>query len=484
MKIINVMFTCSVGLLAFATSAETLTVDFGAQTGKIRPELHSSGFGPMICSYGEATKSDIKSMNFKFARTHDWALINKGERVCDYYHMFPLFHLDAKDPSNYVFGPTDYLLQLTREGLGEEIFFRLGASIEHSGEKVHFNALMPSDFDKVAEVFAGTVRHYNQGWANGFNWDIKYWEIWNEPDGWKNMWCPPEGTAGLTGKELAKKQEFLKREFVRFYVTVLKRLKAEFGDSIKVGGPALRDLNVVWIKELLKACKAEGVAPDFISWHDYIDDPMQINREAETARKICDSFGFKKCELIVNEWHYLGRHYGWSGLRSSDSAVRTKAVKGPYGHNGIHSTAFTLATLINLQRSELSQAYFYGCSHVGSWGYKDELAHKYKVYYGLKLFGDIVRDYTEICASESKGEITTFAVKNDAGKKALLVADYGGRGLDYDFEIKGVDASAKVECTVLDNTHDLTEYPVEFKEGQLHFRKKDHISAAFLIKFD
>ena len=27
------------------------------------------------------------------------------------------------------------------------------------------------------------IKHYNSGWANGYHYNIKYWEIWNEPDG-------------------------------------------------------------------------------------------------------------------------------------------------------------------------------------------------------------------------------------------------------------------------------------------------------------
>ena len=38
------------------------------------------------------------------------------------------------------------------------------------------------DFRKWTEICAGIVRHYNCGWANGFKFGIKYWEIWNEPE--------------------------------------------------------------------------------------------------------------------------------------------------------------------------------------------------------------------------------------------------------------------------------------------------------------
>ena len=140
----------------FAIILAALAVDFTAATGEIRPELHSSGFGPKICSQTAQELADIKSMGFKAARTHDWAHINSNERVCDYFHIFPLMRLDANDPENYVFGPTDYLLKQTREEAGLDVFYRLGTSIEHSGSKVHFNTKIPDDFDKMAEIFAAT----------------------------------------------------------------------------------------------------------------------------------------------------------------------------------------------------------------------------------------------------------------------------------------------------------------------------------------
>ena len=462
-----------------------LTVDFNQECGKVRPELHSSGFGPMICSFGEQAKEEIKAMNFKSARTHDWALINPNQRVCDYFQIFPLMHLDPADEKNYVFGPTDYLLKRTREEMGMDVFYRLGTSIEHSGKKINFNVLVPDDFNKVAEIFAATVRHYNHGWANGFNWGIKYWEIWNEPEGYCSMWAPKGGTAHLSGEELKAKQVELRDKFVEFFVIVLKRLKTEFGDSIKVGGPALCCYNEEWLNAIFTACKAAGIAPDFVSWHGYNNDPMQYNREADAVRKICDSYGFTKCELIVNEWHYFGKNYNWDEMqRCDDPAVKAKIWEGPFSHNGIHSTCFTLAALANMQRSKLTEAYYYGCRHMGSWGYKDELKRKYKIYYGLKLFGQIMKDYTEICASESKDAITTFAVKNAAGKEALLVIDYGGSEFDLEFDVKGVKAGAGVKCTVLDNTHDLTEHPVKFENGKLSLHKNDFTSAAFLVEFE
>ena len=471
-------------LLSSATFAG-LTADFTAETGKIRPELHSSGFGPTICSQTAQDLADVKAMGYAFARTHDWALINPNERVCDYFHIFPLMHLDATDPKNYVFGPTDYLLKRTREEAGLDVFFRLGTSIEHSGHKVHFNALIPEDFDKVAEIFAGIVRHYNRGWANGHKWNVKYWEIWNEPEGIENMWSPVGGTEGLPKDEVERKKDFCRDQFVKFYVTVLKRLKSEFGDEIKVGGPALQCWRDNWFNPILQACRDAGVAPDFISWHGYANDPRQFNGEAERGRKVLDGYGFTKCEMIVNEWHYFGyQDYNWGDMqRCSDPKVKARIWSGPRSHNGIHSACFTLATLANLQRSKLSQAYYYGCRHVGSWGFKDEMQTKYKVFYALKLFGDLVKGYPTICASTSEGAYTTFAVKSaDGAKKALLVVDYGGKARTLTLDVKGV--AAVKACSVLDYTRDLAHQAATLKDGRLTLEKSDDNSAAFFVEFE
>lgn len=482
----NLLLSVVFCLLSFGAFA-ALTADFGTETGKIRPELHSSGFGPTICSQTAQDLKDVKSMGFAYARTHDWALINPNERVCDYFHIFPLMHLDAKDPKNYVFGPTDYLLKRTREEAGLDIFYRLGTSIEHSGGKIHFNSLIPSDFDRMAEIFAGIVRHYNRGWANGYKWNVKYWEIWNEPEGITNMWCPEEGTDGLTKEQYPKVSAECRAKFVQFFVKVLCRLKDEFGDEIKVGGPALCGYNTRWLNDILKACKGEGLTPDFISWHGYANDPMRYFNEAEKGRKLLDGYGFTKCEMIINEWHYFGySDYNWTDLqRCSDPKVKARIWTGPRSHNGIHSACFTLAALANLQRSKLSQAYYYGCRHTGSWGFKDEHQTKYKVFYALKLFGDLVKAYPTMCACTSEGAYTTLAVKSADGRKsALLVVDYGGKEPKFTVDVKGLKTGAKAKCTVLDHTHDLAAHLATLADGILTLEKADANSAAFFVEFE
>ena len=74
---------------------------------------------------------------------------------------------------------------------GTKVFFRLGQTIEHGPKK--YGALPPKDFAKWARICEHVIRHYNEGWGVDKEWttlnvawsnqfNIVYWEIWNEPD--------------------------------------------------------------------------------------------------------------------------------------------------------------------------------------------------------------------------------------------------------------------------------------------------------------
>ena len=481
----NIFLFSAAVAAGFAVKAAEMSADFSKETGPVRRALHSSGFAPKVTSNGNLTEQ-IKELNFEYTRTHDLALINAGQRLVDTHFIFPLMHLDAKDPKNYYFKPTDRILKLSLDA-GLKIFYRLGTSIEHSGPDVHFNSLIPEDFDKQAEVFAGTIRHYTRGWADGFNWDIKYWEIWNEPDGFNNMWCLPDGDGGKGASEAERKADRKARDakrramFVEFFVKCLKRIKSEFPE-LKVGGPAMCWFHKEYFRDMLKACKDAGVAPDFLSWHYYGSDPDVIINWAADARKLCDSFGFTDCELIINEWHYLGS-YSWGGLRNNDPKVLKAVWEGPASHNGIDSSCFTLTTMAKMQTSEYDQSYFYGCRHSGAWGYMDEHRRKYKVWYALKLFGSIMKECPVMCASAGDKTVTTLATKGVDGKSGwLLVVDYCGKEDSLVFDVKGVRGVKS--ATLLDHERNNENVNVDFADGRLILKKKLPGSAAFLVKFE
>ena len=96
-----VLFAAGAAVGFAVEGSAALKADFTKEVCPIRPELHSSGFGPTICSQSARDMADMKAMGFTYARTHDWALVNANQRVCDYFHIFPLMNRDAKDPTNF-----------------------------------------------------------------------------------------------------------------------------------------------------------------------------------------------------------------------------------------------------------------------------------------------------------------------------------------------------------------------------------------------
>ena len=475
MKRLLLAICVPLGVMTSNAPASTVTADFTHATAKFRPAIHSSGYAPNFERAMKASWDEkLKEMNFDYVRTHDLGLINGGSRAFDVQYVFPLMHLDPSKSENYFFDTTDFMLDL-QYAIGQKPFYRLGTSIEHTG-LVHFAAEIPKDFDKMAEVFAGIMRHYLKGWGDpdGKVRPIEYWEIWNEPENANNMWS---FNGGIDDRDPVNNRNEERRElFVKFFVKTLKRLKAEFPD-VKIGGPALCTMREDWLRPILRACKAEGVAPDFLSWHCYSNNTNRMFDMADAAEKMCKEEGFEGLEFIINEWHFFCKA-GWG---------RNAKCRAPDNMNDINSACYSLTVLSRLQTSRYDQAYFYGCQFYGNWGfYNYDTQELNKNFYAMKAFGEIKRDSADICASTSADkDVTAFATKSADGKKAfLLVTDYNGRNMKIPVSVKGVEGAKRVTARVLSFEKNLEPINLEINDGGFTLSKPDAYSAAFLITFE
>jgi hypothetical protein len=158
-----------------------LKINLNETNGNIKP-MNAVNNGPTYPSIRKTYTSfdAYKALNIPYARNHDASFFNGygGEHTVDVHRIFRNFDADENDPANYIFEPTDKYIRTTLDA-GTETFYRLGASIEH-GYK--YGTRVPKDFAKWARICEHIIRHYNEGWANGFEYGIKYWEIWNEPE--------------------------------------------------------------------------------------------------------------------------------------------------------------------------------------------------------------------------------------------------------------------------------------------------------------
>ena len=253
----------------------------------------NNGPVPTIRSQEQSNAAAYAAAGFPYARTHDANICYSygGPHVVDVTAVFPRFEADENDPASYDFTLTDWYLDAIRQ-TGAKIFYRLGQSIEHWPKK--YGILPPPDFAKWARVCEHIIRHYTEGWADGYTWDIEYWEIWNEPD-----LDPDDATDKRTwgGTE---------RQFYDFYEAAAVHLKTCF-PHLKIGGPALagkRD----WAERFLTEMKKRGVPLDFFSWHRYDTQPQRIGELCAFYRDLLDRTGYAGTESILNEWNYVR---GW-----------------------------------------------------------------------------------------------------------------------------------------------------------------------------
>lgn len=366
--------------------------------GKIKP-MHAVNNGP-IKGRGDQTRGNFnayKEAGIPYARNHDASHSSSygGCHCVDVNCVFTDFSKDVNDPSAYDFACTDKCIKETLDA-GTETFYRLGASIEHWIKK--YNTLPPADFNKWAQICEHIIRHYNEGWADGFNYNIQYWEIWNEPDLDEDD-NPNKRTWGGT-----------KAQFFDLYEVAAKHLKSCF-PNLKIGGPALAHREE-WADDFLAEMKKRNVPMDFFSWHIYCVTPEQLIEKSERIKAIMDKNGYGDAESILNEWNYVK---GWSEefVYSIEQII------------GLKGAAFTASCMLASQDSTIDLLMYYDARPCAFNGMFDIYTFRpLKGYYPFLMFNELYKAGEQIeCVNEDENIYAVGAVASD-GKVKLMIAYY------------------------------------------------------------
>ncbi len=413
---------------------EHISVNFAKSTGPIKP-MHSVNNGPAGSKVrGTSNAENYAKAGIPFARNHDASFYAGygGEHIVDVHRIFKNFAADENDPASYVFGPTDtYLADIIETGT--KVFYRLGASIEH---EYKFGTYPPADFAKWARVCEHIIRHYNEGWADGFHYGIEYWEIWNEPD------C---GNADGTNPCWQGTPE----QFVELFATTLSHLKTCF-PNLKIGGPALCSAwNDTWNKRIFDVVRDRNLHLDFFSFHGYTRNPVDYRAQAEKARRDLDAYGFTDTEIILNEWNYIK---GWANDAWRYSLRMEKGIKG---------ASFIAASMICAQDSPMDHFMYYDARPCGMNGMFDtDTLLPLKGYYPFPMFDTLYRIGTEADVPAQTDTIYAVAATSDT-KCAVLLTNYADDDNAPTKEVKlsltGLPAGTwKIRYQLLDDTHDNT----------------------------
>ena len=413
-----------------------LKIDLSKRGGSIKP-MNAVNNGPIgggvRKTYGNF--ETYKEACIPFARNHDASFFTGygGEHTVDVHRIFKNFDADETNPENYIFEPTDRYLQTIIDA-GTKVFYRLGASIEHG---YNYGTRVPKDFAKWARICENIIRHYNEGWANGFNFGIEYWELWNEPDcrnadGSNPCW---QGTDD---------------EFVEFYGVVSKYLKEKF-PNLKIGGPAFchpwesseNDIKAKLIKSV-----AEGKAHmDFYSYHWYgkrIEDIVSTFKE---GRRNLDRRGLTEVPTILNEWNYIR---GWLADDWKYSVDTERNLKG---------SSFIAGIMCAGQHEPIDMLMYYDARPTvmnGMFAY--ETYECLKGYYPFLAFRELAKLGTHIPTEYAKDDIYNCCA-TDGDNYALMLTHYNdddstqAKNVKVNFE--NCTSPVKVSISILDEEHNL-----------------------------
>jgi xylan 1,4-beta-xylosidase len=400
---VGVILAATLGLASATAGAAEFAIDFARTNGVIRP-LHGVNLGP-LCYRGMVDLSAYhRELGVPYTRLHDVVWVN-AEAV-DVHTIFRDFRNDPEKPENYFFAPTDDYLQAIVKA-GSKIVYRLGESIEHTARKYFVHP--PPDPEKWAAICVGIIRHYNEGWANGFRYDIPYWEIWNEPDVRPQMW---------TGTE---------EQFLRLFAVTAKAIKARFPE-VKVGGPAVGGTGeftgltfkpAAFAAKFLDYCRDNRVPLDFFSWHRYTANPWDLPRRAQAMRELLEAHGFPKTESHFNEWNYLPND-DWGPMVLSGAGAKREQwyaeLSGPRG------AAFAATALLLLQDSPVDVANYY-TGEIQGFGLFNYHGVPQKTYYAFKAFRELLNTPRRVATPPgAPGQVTLGAGLSADGQSACLLA--------------------------------------------------------------
>ena len=321
--------------------------------------------------------------------------------------------------------------------------YRFGVTIENYSWKIEsVRNHPPKDFAKWARICEHIIRHYNYGWADGFEYNIKYWEIWNEPEGHGNWTGTPE-------------------QYFELYNVASKHLKSCFGNKIMVGGyssvgfmavaydppsygfthlPKYKEQTVLsttvieYFHKFMKFAQENNCPIDFFSWHSYLSVPNTELMVDYCIQQLAH-YGYDKCEVHINEWN--------NGARDLPRGCSTASARA-------------MAMMLAMQNKPIDMLCYYdariGTSIYG--GMFNPLTFKpFCTYYAFKAFNELYQLGTQVeCLSDTQYLYAVGALNGD--KKAVVVTV-----LDQDREVIS-NMPSDMQAYLIDEKNMLTKIQV------------------------
>ena len=433
-------------------SKTTIKTDFTRALGPVKA-MHAVGQPPFPHMSPDYLHY-LTEAHIPYSRLHDVGGMFGGNMYVDIPNIFRDFSADENDPASYDFGFTDELLKaLDKHGV--QPVYRLGVTIENFFEIRAYRIFPPADCGKWARICEHIIRHYNEGWADGFHFGIVYWEIWNEPE-------DGPGSGMWRGTDV---------EFFRLYEVASRHLKACFGDAVKVGGyascgldgafqdPAAFGLPEIpprgetyryyfaqYAEKFFKHISERNCPLDFFSWHCYINtdnNPAWHCRTVEDAALLArvaghllNKYGYGGAERHLNEWNNAWQlEYRGTAYAAAQAAAMMLTMQN------------TATDVMCYYDARIGESCFGGMFNPLNYT-------PLPVYYAFKAFGELYALGTQAACESDDPDVYALAAVNGSGEKALMLANTG------EDTIVTFDGASFGTVYLVDETHGLTPSPL------------------------
>ncbi len=405
------------------------TIDFSKPLGEVKP-VNGVCNGP-----SKFTAKYFAKAHIPFSRLHD--MRTHFHDCCDVPSIFKDFDADENDPANYDFTLSDYYIEKIKE-CGTDIIYRLGSSME--GGDFRFNNRPPKDFHKWARICEHIIRHYNEGWANGHHYDIKYFEIWNEPDTCNQ------------NREMDGQWTGTAEEFGEFLAVAATHLKKCFPERCIGSYPSCNILSPereAFFRTVFSHLQKENVHIDFCSWHCYTDTPERTKKYIAKIRSLLDEYGYHDTFMICSEWNYFWQRPGiWSEFElEGGEYLFEEMFKTASSEVG---AAYSLAQMITFQQSEVKMATLHRadalsmyCTMFNIYGVPQKQFDAFYAYDALR------EGKMEVALTKGEGLDGVYAAASRDGDYAsVVVSQYRGAWRSYSFAFEGLCAESDYEVDI------------------------------------
>lgn len=212
----------------------------------------------------DRARGEVRALNSKIIRLF----------VQEYYDLLP-------EPNRYNWEILDRSVSMILD-TGSEPLMCLTFKPRLLFPKLDQNIVFPNNWEVWEKLVYELVRHYKEKEAG-----IRYWEIGNEGDIGAGGGCP---------------YRFTPENYTVYYQhTALGIRRAD--PEARVGGPALARHTSAILPALLSFCERGGSPLDFVSWHNYRNDPETFTDSIRYVKALLSKHPSLHAETILDEWN-------------------------------------------------------------------------------------------------------------------------------------------------------------------------------------